>query len=84
MISCAFFLLHSHVSSCDFTCLRGILISKLFARVVKRGTKSCESDLEETLLYSKVIINELTVPTVSIINLLVFDRSWLKNFSMYY
>ena len=57
MISCAFFLLHSHVSSCDFMCLRGILVSKLFARVVntcERGTKSCESDPEETLLYSKV------------------------------
>ena len=62
MISCAFFLLHSHVSSCDFTCLRGILVSKLFARVVntcERGTKSCESDPEETLLYSKVISHSM-------------------------
>ena len=62
MISCAFFLLHSHVLSCDFTSLRGILVSKLFARVVntyERGTKSCESDPEETLLYSKVILYNL-------------------------
>ena len=34
--------------------------------------------------FPESIINEPTVPTVSIINLLVFDRSWPKNFSMYY
>ena len=34
--------------------------------------------------FPESIINEPTAPTVSIINLLVFNRSWPKNFSMYY
>ena len=45
--------------------MRGVPVSKLFAHVAntcEHGTKSCESDPEETLLYSKVKFTNFLMP----------------------